>query len=66
MNNPFAVLGGQDSGFAQMIQQLRQFQQNFRGDPKAEVERLLQSGAMTQGQLDQLQSMARQIQSLMQ
>ena len=65
MNNPFAVLGGQDSGFAQMIQQLRQFQQNFQGDPKAEVERLLQSGAMTQEQLNQLQSMARQIQSLM-
>lgn len=64
MNNPFAVLGGQNNGFVQMIQQLRQFQQNFRGDPKAEVERLLQSGAMTQEQLNQLQSMARQIQGL--
>lgn len=47
MNNPM-----------QMIQQFMQFKQSFRGDPQAEVQRLLTSGRMNQQQLNQLQSMA--------
>lgn len=72
MNNPFmAVLGGgQMSGpmgnFAQMVQQFNQFKANFKGDPKAEVEKLMQSGKLTQQQLNQLQQMAKQFQSLIQ
>lgn len=67
MNNPFmAALGGvRNNGFAQMMQQFQQFQQSFKGDPKAEVEKLLQSGKMSQNQLNQLQEMAKQFQSLM-
>ena len=72
MNNPFmAALGrGQMPGpmgnFAQMMQQFQQFKANFKGDPKAEVEKLLQSGAISQDQLNKLQQMAKQFQSLMQ
>ena len=72
MTNPFmAVLGGgQMPGpmgkFAQMVQQFNQFKANFKGDPKAEVEKLLQSGKLNQQQLNQLQQMAKQFQSLMQ
>ena len=72
MANPFlqALGGGQMPGpmgqFQRMIQQLNQFRANFQGDPKAEVEKLLQSGKMSQQQLNQLQAMAKQIQSLMQ
>ena len=47
MNNPM-----------QMIQAFNQFRQNFRGDPQQTVMQLVQSGRMTQGQLDQLQGMA--------
>ena len=71
MANPFlqALGGSQMPGpigqFQRMIQQLNQFRANFQGNPKAEVEKLLQSGKMSQQQLNQLQAMAKQIQSLM-
>ena len=46
MSNPlFNALGGgmsQGNGPMQMIQQFMQFRQNFKGDPKAEVEKMLQ------------------------
>ena len=51
-------------GFMQMLQQFQQFTANFQGDPKAEVEKLLQSGAMSQQELNQLQSMAKQFEHL--
>lgn len=72
MSNPFftALGGGQMPGpvgsFAQMVQQFNQFKQTFKGDPKAEVEKLLQSGAMSQQELNQLQSMAKQFGHLFQ
>lgn len=65
MANPFfAALGG-NNGFAQMMQQFQQFKANFTGDPKAEVEKLLRSGKMSQQQLNQLQAVAKQIAALM-
>ena len=60
MNNPFFGALGGGNGFMQMLQQFQQFTANFQGDPKAEVEKLLQSGAMSQQELNQLQSMAKQ------
>lgn len=58
-------MSGPMGNFAQMMQQFQQFRANFQGDPKAEVEKLLQSGKMNQSQLNQLQNMARQFQQLM-
>lgn len=64
MANPlFQALGGvqmpgQMGQFQNMVQQFRQFQQTFQGDPKAEVEKLVQSGKITQQQLNQLQQVA--------
>lgn len=66
MNNPFFGALGGGNGFTQMMQQFQQFKANFHGDPKAEVEKLLQSGKLSQAQLNQLQQMAKQFQSLMQ
>lgn len=51
--------------FGQMMQQYQQFKANFQGDPKAEVQRLLQSGKMSQNQLNWLQTMANQFQQLL-
>jgi hypothetical protein len=69
MSNPlFNALGGgmpQGNGPMQMIQQFMQFKQNFKGDPKAEVEKMLQSGKISQQQLNQVQQMAGQFQSLL-
>jgi len=64
MNNPFFGTMGGGNGFMQMMQQFKQFKETFQGDPKAEVEKLLQSGRLTQAQLNQLQQMAKQFQSL--
>lgn len=66
MPNPLfnALGGGQMLGpmgqFGQMMQQFQQFRANFQGDPKQEVEKLLQSGQMSQQRLNQLQAMAQQ------
>nr|DAX37701.1 MAG TPA: hypothetical protein [Caudoviricetes sp.] len=69
MSNPlFSTLGGgipQGNGPMQMIQQFMQFKQNFKGDPKAEVEKMLQSGRISQQQLNQVQQMAGQFQNLL-
>lgn len=71
MPNPlFNVLGGGRmpgamGRFQQMMQQFQQFRNNFQGDPKQEVEKLLQSGKMSQQQLNQLQAMAQQFQSFL-
>ena len=51
--------------FQQMLNQFQQFRQTFQGDPKAEVEKLLQSGKMSQQQLNQLQQMAKMFHSLL-
>lgn len=75
MPNPlFNALGGgrapqipgQMGQFQRMMQQFQQFKANFNGDPKAEVEKMMQSGKLTQQQLNQLQAVARQFQGLLQ
>lgn len=71
MPNPlFNALGGGRmpspmGQFQQMMQQFQQFRQNFQGDPKQEVQKLLQSGKMSQQQLNQLQAMAQQFQGFL-
>lgn len=54
INNPLA-----------MIQQFNQFRNNFKGDPKQEVMRLMQSGRINQTQLNQLQQMASEFQQFL-
>ena len=69
MSNPlFNALGGgmpQGNGPMQIVQQFMQFIQNFKGDPKAEVEKMLQSGKISQQQLNQVQQMAGQFQHML-
>lgn len=69
MSNPlFNVLSGgmpQGNGPMQMIQQFMQFKQNFKGDPKEEVQKMLQSGRISQQQLNQVQQMAGQFQHML-
>lgn len=49
----------------QLIQQFQQFKQNFRGDPRQQVQGLLNSGKMTQEQLNQCTSMAQSLQNIL-
>lgn len=69
MSNPFyQAMGGNVNplgNFGQLMQKFQQFKTSFQGDPKAEVEKMLQSGALTQEQLNQAQAMARQFQNLL-
>ena len=69
MSNPlFNALGGgmqQGNGPMQMIQQFMQVKQNFKGDPKEEVQKMLQSGKISQQQLNQVQQMAGQFQHML-
>lgn len=69
MSNPlFNALGGgmpQGNGPMQMVQQFMEFRHNFKGDPKAEVEKMLQSGRISQQQLNQVQQMAGQFQHML-
>lgn len=71
MSNPlFNALGGNrlPAPFGNMnnlLQQFQQFRQSFRGDPRQQVQELLNSGRMTQQQYSQLQQMAQQIQKFM-
>jgi vancomycin permeability regulator SanA len=48
-----------------MIKQFKDFQKTFKGDPRSEVQRLLNSGQMTQAQYNELQSMAQQLMGFM-
>ena len=60
MSNPlFQALGG---GRMDMAAEFRQFVQQMQGkDPNQEINRLLQSGQITQAQLNQAQQMAHQM-----
>lgn len=71
MNPLFNALGGGKmpammGQFQSMVQQFQKFRQSFQGDPKAEVEKLVQSGRISQQQLNQLQQVAGQFRQLLQ
>lgn len=63
MNPLFNALGGNQAPanpVAQMMQEVQRIQQNI-SDPRAEVQRLLNSGAMSQAQFNQFAQIANQI-----
>lgn len=67
MPNPLynSLNGNNNNGVNQLITKFNQFKNTFSGDPKAEVQRLLNTGAMTQEQFNRLHSMANQLMSLL-
>ena len=69
MANPlFNLLNGGNrtgNGAGNMLQQFQQFRQRMQGvNPQEEVQKLLQSGKISQAQLDKAQQMAHQMQGL--
>ena len=48
-----------------MINQFNQFKSSFTGDPRQQVQQLLNDGKMSQNQLNQLMQMANQFQNLL-
>lgn len=64
MGNSILGSSGPANNNANMIQQFNQFRQSFTGDPKQAVMQLVQSGKMSNQQLQQLMSMANQMQHM--
>ena len=70
MSNPIynAMAGNQSmmpGGFANIFQRFKQFQQMFRGDPRQQVQQLLNSGRVSQTQYNQAVQMAQTLQRMM-
>ena len=67
MNNP--LMNGMPQtgmgGFQQMMQRFQQFRQTFQGDPRQQVQNMLNSGKVSQGQYNQAYQMAQQFQRMM-
>lgn len=66
MSNPiFNALGGNMMPGNNMLAQFQQFRKQMQGkNPHEEINRLLQSGAISQQQLNEAQQMAQQFQSM--
>lgn len=70
-NSIFNDLGGNSQmpnpfeNIQNMMQRLNQFKQSFQGDPKQQVQQLLNSGKMSQNQYNQLSQMATRIQNML-
>lgn len=55
----------QQMNLMQMIQAFNQFKQNFHGNAKEEVMKMLQNGQLTQQQLNEAQQMANQFKDML-
>ena len=60
MNPLFSMM--QNNG---IMQRFQQFQQMFKGDPRQQVQQLLNSGKVSQGQYNQAVQMAQQFQKML-
>lgn len=68
MSNPiFQQMGQQLNGHnvSGLMQRFQQFQQMFKGDPRQQVQQLLNSGKVSQQQYNQAVQMAQQMQRMM-
>lgn len=64
MSSPvFGAMGGQNGG--NMLHQFQKFMQQMKGkNPQEEINKLLQSGKVSQQQLNQVQQQAQQMQGM--
>ena len=60
-NSLFNQFGRQNNPLEQLAQQAREFRKQFSGNPRQEVERLLQTGQMSQSQFNQYSQIAQQV-----
>lgn len=67
MSNPlFQQMNGHQPGnMMKMLQQFQNFKQTFQGDPRQQVQALLNSGKVSQAQYNQAVQMANALQQMM-
>lgn len=61
MSNPLYGMMQMQGQNGDILQRFRQFQQIFKGDPRQQVQQLLNSGRVSQAQYDQAVQMANQL-----
>lgn len=54
-----------DGGIMSFIKEVQNFQKTFNGDPKAEVQNLMNSGQLSQAEFDQYAKIANQVMAFM-
>ncbi len=65
MANPLFNQYSQQNNINNIIKQAQDFRNNFQGNAKAEVQKMLNNGTMSQAQFNQLMPIAQQIAALM-
>jgi vancomycin permeability regulator SanA len=68
MSNPLFQqmnMGVGGNPMSSLMQRFQQFQQMFKGDPRQQVQNLLNSGKVSQSQYNQAVQMANQLQRMM-
>lgn len=66
MNPLFNMMNSQpQNGMIQMMQRFQQFRQSFTGDPRQQVQNLLNSGKVSQAQYNNAIQMAQQLQKML-
>ena len=66
MSNPlFGMMGNNQPQMGGLMQRFQQFQRMFRGDPRQQVQQLLNSGKVSQQQYNQAVQMAQQMQRML-
>lgn len=61
MNNSLYNDFGPKDNVAQFINEVNNFKKGFKGDPRAEVEKMLKSGQLSQAQFNQYAQMANEL-----
>ena len=62
MANPlYQAIRNQNNPMTDLIRQAKEFKKSFTGNPREEVQRLLNSGQMSQQQFNQLSQIAQQV-----
>lgn len=62
MSNPlYNAMSQQSNPFAQIMQEAQRLKNSFKGNPRDEVQKLLNSGAMSQQKFNELAQMAQQV-----
>lgn len=54
-----------DGGIMSFVKEVQDFQKTFNGDPKAEVQNLMNSGQLSQAEFDQYARIANQVMAFM-
>lgn len=62
LGNSSPQMGGPFGNMLQMMSKFNEFKSTFKGDPQQQIQQMLNSGKISQAQLNQYVQMARQFQ----